>query len=290
MPAVTGASGRRRRELLAEGTRIGEAFGLGPPVAAWTAVRSRSAAQWGCAFGFPLLFAVLIIVVAATHGTARWFAIGAVCCTVIAAVLTAVLAPQWGDRLFRYRDGIAQVTVGDPQPRVLRWDDIVTVSLAFGDSDASGPYLRSCTVNDRAGTRVTADGAYRDAPGRSGCGDLAAEAERVGAARIVPALIREYESAGSVAFGRMTVSREGITFARPGSSRPPWHVPWESLRGVRVTGPGERISVTRDDGRSRGTYIGGCPNGLYAHRVIEHAAGTGVPISYTRRYEQSAGS
>ena len=202
----------RQEELLAEGARLGEEFGLGPCATARAA--KRRPAQFGCGAS--------MLAVAAGVGLPGLFIEGGVARIVIAvvggvmAIAGLVMIVGWQDvtwdRLFVYGGGLAQIVRGEPEPLVVRWEDVVTVSLSFGMDDDSWD-TSSCTISGetsgRTGTSVTVDSAY----GLGVVSELAREAERVLAARLVPGLIQAYESGEPVIFGEMTIDRQGITGA-----------------------------------------------------------------------------
>jgi hypothetical protein len=155
---------------------------------------------------------------------------------------------------------------------VVRWDGGVTVSIGFGRDDGD-PVLQSCQIRDPAGNCVTADPSCS-----TGLAQVAAEAERALAARLVPQLTATCESGEPVRFGDLAIDTHGVTLAR-GRGPGPWQVPWQSLNRVDVDGPGRGIRFRPADQASRWVSLQNCPNGVIAHHVIGHAAGrAGVPV------------
>jgi len=267
----------QRGELPAEAAGLGEDFGLGPCTAAY-AVKRRSAGWWA---GYALLLLAVmggLVVIASSHGVVREAA--AITAGALAAASAALMARSpraaW-DRLLRYPGGLAQLVAGAPEPLIVRWDDVVAVSMTFGSSDDHDA-LDGITISGRTGTHVTADEDY----GPRVLGELARQAERALAARLLPELIRAYESGEPVTFGEMSIERWGIAYGG-GPDHAPQRMPWEDIRRITVDGPGRGIKI--QTGRMPGTWIGlaDCPNGVLAHHVISRAAAD-VPLRWANRW------
>jgi hypothetical protein len=158
---------------------------------------------------------------------------------------------------------------------------VVSVGLGFGqDGDSSD--ISSCTITGRIGPPVTVDSAYSLVM----LSEVAREAERVLAARLVPGFVQAYEAAEPVTFGKLTIDREGIRHDAGGSAGV-WRMAWDQIKRTEVDGPGRGITIRpkRETGWSRRWIgLGGCTNGVLAHHVIEHAvAGTDVVVKYVSR-------
>jgi hypothetical protein len=82
----------------------------------------------------------------------------------------------------------------------------------------------------------------------------------------------------------MTIDQWGITYAGA-SSGEPWRTPWENIRRIGIDGPGHgiRIRTSRPMG-GKWINLDGCPNGIVAHHLIQHAvARFDVPIHHIDR-------
>ena len=172
--AVAGEIEPRQDQLLAEAARLGQDFGLGPCTAARTA--KRRPWQFGCGGS--------LLMIAAGLGLPLLFSVGGVARAIIAivggglAVAGLVMMVVWQqenwDRLFRYDVGLAQVVRGEPEPLIVRWEDLVAVGLGFGRDDDSWD-ISGCAVTPWGHRRghqarqppVPADRRAADQAGRS---------------------------------------------------------------------------------------------------------------------------
>ena len=108
--------------------------------------------------------------------------------------------------------------------------------------------------------------------------DLVAEAVRQLAPRLVPALTEAYESGGTVSFGRVLVSQQGITLSAwypPGDL-----VPWAQVKSVHMTYINPKhgdyvheIVVGRKGRETEEIRVGGLPNGIFLAALLHYAAG-----------------
>lgn len=203
------------------------------------------------------------------------YLIGCGCLVVIGVALMARFPSVNWDRVFRYRDGLAQIAASDPEPVVVRWADVATVSLVFA-SEEDDRDITSATIGSRSGSSVRVDRGY----GMEALGELAAEAERALAARLLPELIEEYDCGRPVAFGNLRIDRHGVTH----SSTESWYLPWALISRVTDDGPGRAIEIrpARESGRGlKRIDLDGCQNGVLAHHLIERA---GVPVRHKARF------
>jgi hypothetical protein len=273
--AIDGLPGERLR---AEAALVGEDFGLGTCVAIRTAKRRHP--NFSCG--------TVLLTVGAVVGAAQLFyaglirevyLIGCGCMVVLGVVLMARFPTVTWDRVFRYQDGLAQIAGSDPEPVAVRWEDVATVSLTFA-SEEDDRDITSCTIGGRLGSSVTVDRGY----GLEVLGELATEAERALAVRLLPELIEEYDCGRPVVFGDLRIDRHGITHA----STETWYLPWAHISRVTDDGPGRAIEIrpTRESGRARKRIdLDGCLNGVLARHLIERA---GVPVTHRARFPRPA--
>jgi hypothetical protein len=135
------------------------------------------------------------------------------------------------------------------------------------------PRLNGFSLTTGTGTRL---------PGLKGhrreLRDLVAEAVRQLAPRLVPALTEAYESGGTVSFGRVLVSQQGITLS---AWYPPGElVPWSQVKSVHMTYIDSKngdyvheIVVGRKGRETEEIRVAGLPNGIFLPALLHHAAG-----------------
>ena len=176
-------------------------------------------------------------------------------------------------RLYRYSDGLAQLVADEPEPRVARWADVKDFTVDYYEADEVTPRLNGFSLTTSTGTRL---------PGLRGhrreLRDLVAEAERQLAPRLVPALTEAYESGGTVSFGRVLVSQQGITLS---AWYPPGElVPWSKVKSVHMTYINSKygdyvheIVVGRKGRETEEIHVTGLPNGIFLPALLHHAAG-----------------
>jgi hypothetical protein len=175
-------------------------------------------------------------------------------------------------RLYRYSDGLAQMVGDEPEPRVARWADVKDFTVDYYEADEVTPRLNGFSLTTGTGTRL---------PGLKGhrreLRDLVAEAVRQLAPRLVPALTEEYESGGTVSFGRVLVSQQGITLS---AWYPPGElVPWSQVKSVHMTYIDSKngdyvheIVVGRKGRETEEIRVAGLPNGIFLPALLHHAA------------------
>ncbi|HEX4702240.1 MAG TPA: DUF6585 family protein [Pseudonocardiaceae bacterium] len=171
-----------------------------------------------------------------------------------------------------YADGFVQLTEVQPEPRVIRWQDVIWFSVRVDELDASPfPLITSCTVGDRSGNRVKL-------PARMGGKLLAEKADRLVAARVVPELVRAFDAGDRVSFGRMAIDHHGITDNGAAQQR---FFAWDAIRSIDIDA---RVDITvHGHRRSREISLNETQNAFFAWHVIEHAAASAnVPIRYVR--------
>jgi hypothetical protein len=260
----------QRTELHAEGDRVGADFGLGEQAGAWS--RRKRSDGWGCGWGL-LLALIFTAVVLFTPIPQPWHLIvmGAYGAALLLAVLLITGSRSWQERLFRFEQGIAEFASREPEPAVLRWADLASLSLKVVTSYESHS-LMSCVLRDSAGRTITVASAYGLA-----CEDITPVAAQVLASRLAPTLIARYDAGEAVTFGHIIVDRAGISC--PGSAKP-WNAYWRDTRSIEMLMHAHRLTITPQSGRARPVSLDGAPNDFLAGYVIAHAAGqAGVVVS-----------
>jgi hypothetical protein len=190
-------------------------------------------------------------------------------------------------RVFRYPAGIVQVFPDEPEPRVLRWAEVHTVTLVFNDSDERFNGLSSCTLDGTTGT-MEIGGWYPKSLVR----DVAFEAERTLAPRIVPPLVATYASGQPMIIGSWRIDQAGVTENHSG--RASVLTPWSDVGEITVASEEHRgrvepasliaITVSPDRRRGRGRprprlSLSGVPNGTFLPHLFEHIAErNGIPL------------
>lgn len=287
---------RRRRDDRAEAALLGEALGLGlGEVRLAARGRRRNGLLIGLAGVEMYIVAYLgIALVIATSGVAR----------VVNAVVFGVLALAGGvvagaglarapvvRRLFWYAGGLAQFVAGEPEPHVVRWDDVKTITVTHSSmKPGSEPEITGFALRGPGGTVLASIGKYRK---QVMCG-LVAEAGRVLAPRLVPPLIGAYESGEPVMMGWWRIDRRGITDGRVTGGR---HVSWAGMKSVDITymtymaasvtvagagaadftasdvpPPVKRITIRPRSGKAFAWSPSAVPNGIFLPHLIAHAA------------------
>ena len=192
-------------------------------------------------------------------------------------------------RVFRYPGGIIQVFPDEPEPRLLRWAEVITVTLVFNDSDERFNGLSWCTLADGTGTTMEFGGWYPKTMVRG----LAVEAERLLAPRIVPPLVATYASGEPVLIGNWRIDQAGVTESHIGDPKAVL-TRWSDVQEIIVASeehhwyvePASLITMTLfHDGR-RGRRrpwprlsLSGVQNGIFAPHLLEHIAErNGIPL------------
>jgi hypothetical protein len=176
---------REQARDIAQAHQVGAEFRLGEWVTTWTGTRFRGRAGCGVALIVALIFGGWAPL-SYTSGPGRGIAVTIVLAIALIAILMAAVPPRmWTDRLYGYQLGIVLVDPQQPEPVVLRWDELTSVTLKFG-SGYEGPYLSSCALRDRAGNTVTVTHSWRE----SACENLARLGQDLLAPRLVPGLLQ----------------------------------------------------------------------------------------------------
>jgi hypothetical protein len=279
----TGRTVARRQERLRaadleEGNRVGAAFGLGALEDALRDLDYPAYTGWGfllgtCggAIGLGTILGI----------SARSFALSTK--LIVAAAIAGAIAICWlmvgigamrarvGRRLFHYSGGLAQLARGEPEPLVLRWPDIETVTIALTtDEGTPDTTVSVCTLTGPTGTKLRADR-------RKMAEAVACAAHQALACHFVPPLIAAYESGEAVTAGKARVAHDGLTLT-DGS-----HFPWGEIESVRMRHASmatatltTRIDVTLLPQKRRSRYRrfdpSGIPNAIFFAHLIAHAA------------------
>jgi hypothetical protein len=112
---------------------------------------------------------------------------------VLGVALVALPPRTRPDRLFHFDGGVVLISRRAPEPLVLRWADLTSVTRNMGDSDGI-PYLRECVLGDCAGRVLTLSSAF------AGLEEVATEAVGALARRKAAALLAELGDPGSQIF------------------------------------------------------------------------------------------
>jgi len=126
--------------------------------------------------------------------------------------------PRRGDHLRWHADGLARLADGEPEPHVTRWDDVATVSVTFRYEKAGtvqAPHLTRCVLRT-TGTPPPADAGAAEIVVDDSYGpevplQVAREAGRRLAARLIAPLIRAYDAEATITFGDLGIDLSGIT-------------------------------------------------------------------------------
>ena len=99
---------------------------------------------------------------------------------------------------------------------------------------------------------------------------------------MLPGLTGACEQGQPVVFGELTVSRAGLGY-QPRLGRNSWWLAWPEVRMVKAHGPGLYVHPKPRGHGKRWISLELVPNGILAHRVIEHAATPDrIPVSLIR--------
>jgi hypothetical protein len=288
--------GRRRRDDQELARLLGENCLLGE-----VRVIARGRKYWVALCGGLVAFIAGIAGIPAIAGDAGWAKV------IDAAVfgglfllgcLTLGLGIAWApvtSRLFWYSGGLAQFTGDEPEPRVLRWADVETVTTVYYESDESPLRLIRCILR---GSDATEPVELRRTPGNGGYGSrilraLTAEAARILAPRLVPPLIEAYESGEPVTIGDTRIDRGGITITVDPPSRE--RVAWTEVRSIVTrhvtayadsTAPVKEIQICKHSGKAGPVIsLDGVPNGMFLPHLLAHAAArNGISLRTSPRH------
>jgi hypothetical protein len=178
-------------------------------------------------------------------------------------------------RLFRYSGGLIQLAPGEPEPMVARWADVRDFRVFYNHSDEAPPRLSSFLVTTSSGASLPGLRSHwrRGRELRA----LVAEAERNLAPRLIPAMTEEYEAGAAVSFGRVQVSKEGITLSI-------WTpqgvlIPWSQVKSIHMTYiasvDGDYVYEIIIGSKGKPTEevgVSGLTNGIFLPVLLAHAA------------------
>jgi hypothetical protein len=260
-------------ELSVDATRLGQEFGLGARRLELSARRRARRVTIG------ILVIVLTVLVAVCFSPLMFIVASGVTRLVSTAATLALIAtgvvmirrapPPQVDRAIWYSGGLIQQLGSEPEPRVIRWDELASVAWRTKyESEGEDLYVASTTVRDRAGTSITLDRLYsQETPP-----DLARKAIQVLTPRLVPGLMRDFDAGRRISFGGLSVDREGITNACGVQATAPLLTRWPDVQRIDIEGPGAAIRVVTGRFSSQRMDLDDCDNGPLAYHVVEHAA------------------
>lgn len=190
------------------------------------------------------------------------------------------------DRLYRYTGGLVQLVRGEPEPRVARWADVRDFTVFYDQTDEEPPRLSGFLVTTGTGTSLPGLRGYRR---RRELRALVTEADRNLAPRLIPAMTEEYEAGAAVSFGRIQVSKEGITLT--GWSPPGVLIPWSRVKSLHMTYAGRtdgdyvhEIIIGSKDRPTEEIGVSGLANGIFLPVLLAYAAGRqGVMVTGYRK-------
>jgi hypothetical protein len=203
----------------------------------------------------------------------------ATCCLLVGVGLARA---TFTSRLYRYSDGLAQIVGDEAEPRVTRWADVKDFTVHLYESDEVAPRIDGFRVTTSLGTTLPGVRGQRH---RRELRALVAEADRNLAPRLVPAMTEAYESGAPVSFGRVQVSKEGITLSAwppPGAL-----APWSQVKSIHMTHIASKygdyvheIIVGRKGMPTEEIRVDGLANGIFLPLLLAHAAaGHGVMVT-----------
>jgi hypothetical protein len=278
---------QRRRADLAEAHRLGKEFGLdGEAQVTRIMIPDYRNAGWMAMLLTMGAAAIAAMVGAAAAGAALLAMFFAFVSVVTLGYGGCELRAAWSGatlrRFFRFPGGLVDLRSDEPEPTVLRWPEVDSVTLLFDDSDSMNG-LEKCVLSDRDRTAIIVPDR------RPMLGDLVGEAQRILGPKIVPSLIDAYESGQPVVFGGWRIDRTGVTEGE-GTSRARL-LPWAEVREIVVTSeehrgrvdPPSLIELTRvvraDHRQPRRRAPAGMrlslsdiSNGLFLPNLLEHIA------------------
>jgi len=273
---------RLHAEDLEECGRVGEEFRLGPLEFASHAMEDPS---WPNAIG------CLMITASVLGGIPAGIAVGLSSASptaklVVYATFVALFFLGWplgaigaladvvASRTGLYPDGVAQIRRTEPEPAVLRWADVETVTVEL-TTDEGTPLtgLEKCALRGRGETEVAVQ--------RKAVETVVAAAHRALAPRLVPPLIAAWDRREPVTAGDARVDHEGVTL--PDGKR----LAWPEIKSVTMRHASKESAdvITRIDirvvRRNRLHYFdpSGVPNAVFlAHVVARAAMRSGVQV------------
>jgi hypothetical protein len=267
-----------RPGLATEGTRVGTEFGLGACQAAWRGRRYSGRLAAGAVL-LIVMVSGLFIPPLATAGLARAITGGLDVAILTWAILLIVLPPRsWTDRLFLFQAGIVLLDARNPEPVVLRWAylDTMSITTASGYDD---DYVSECVLRDQAGNALTVSRHL------NAIDEVAAGAERVLGPRLVPDLTARLACGEPVTVGPLTADRQGLSWSTaPGTpqARRAWQASWPQIRAIEFGLQGQRatVRVGQHAHDSHSIVLDGQPNSFLVRYLIAHAAASaGIPVT-----------
>jgi hypothetical protein len=289
-----GSRTRRRRDDHEVALLLGENCGLGE-----VRVIALARKYWIAFWGGLLALVAGIAGIPAIAGDAGWakvinaavfgslFPLG---CLVLG--LGIARAPVTG-RLFWHSGGLAELAGDEPEPRIVRWADVETVTTVYYEGEETPIRLTGCILGGGAGTEpVDLRGpakirGYRSSVLRA----LTMEAARILAPRLVRPLIGAYESGEPVTVGEACIDRSGITVKPPDGER----IAWTEIRSITTrhvtsfadgAAPVYEIEICKQPGNMcREISLDGVANGMFLPHLLAHAAAQyGVSLRTSPRY------
>jgi hypothetical protein len=193
------------------------------------------------------------------------------CCALFSAGRKRTVVTR---RQFRYSGGLAQVTTGEPEPKIAGWADVTAVTVFYAQVEDEAPRLDGLAVSTAAGAHLSALPGFRR---RGELRALVAAAERNVGPRLLAALSEAYDEGEEVSFGRVRLSRDGITV---GGYPPAGQlIAWTEVKSVHMTSinPAEGdyvddIVIGRRGTASETVYAGGLTNGIFLPALLARAA------------------
>jgi hypothetical protein len=259
----------------------GEEFGLGTFERAWHDWKHPGYTLWAlvCALIAGVGLVVAIGVVVSPFPPAVRLAVPAAIVGVFAVstlmTVTGMRRPITTKRVFSYPNGFAQLGRDEPEPQVVRWEDVAEVTVSVTGmqlEDGFVPWrLNSFSLSTVTGTTLSGQATImRESDLRA----VVSAAYQSLAPRLLPAMTEQYESAGAVSFGRVRVARDGVTV--PGQRGTGELIPWAEMTDIYlVTIPADwvhKVVIHRRGKPDEEISVDGLPNGIFLPRVLAHAA------------------
>jgi hypothetical protein len=265
---------RLRAEDIEVSSRIGEEFGLGEIESVSRTMNDPS--------GLIVVGGLLLILslfaglpvgisvgVSSASPTAKLIVVAIFCGMFVLGwplVAMGVLHEVADNRVALYSGGVAQLRREEPEPNVLRWADIETVTIELTtDEGTPETGLASCTLRRADGTGITE---------KKNPQTIAAAAHRALGPRLAPPLIETYDRGEPVTAGDARIDQEGFTMG-PGK-----RLAWSGIKSVTMRhATQDSVDVaTRIDirvvRRNRPHYFdpSGIPNAIFSAHVLARAA------------------
>jgi hypothetical protein len=282
---------------------LGEDFGLGQFEAACTDEHYPEPNLWGrllfiLSFSAPVAGVVMLI--RGSPSGQVWYIVPGAAAIIwpfaAGAVMMRRFRPQRTDQFFYYSGGLIQMADGEPEPRVMRWADLVSLSVRIYREGEGEPFIATSTVRDRQGNSMTAGvppSSFWALSQESGGAVLARKADPILTSTVIPALISAFDEEGQVSFGSVRIDREGITDATGKRSSRPLRLAWPDMRKIDIDAR-LLIHVNGRKGEAKvysAINLGESPNAFFAYHIIERtAAQANVPVTYSGEEGTGEGS